>query len=94
MIDLKEMYDKAIQEGRQFVLTEEMLNVGIKQIDKTIQSIDDLVMVHKTSYFPNKAIKTPFDTKKFAMKTINCKMVKIGSINIQLGVIEILFIFV
>lgn len=69
MIDLKEMYDKAIQEGRQFVLTEEMLNVGIKQIDKTIQSIDDLVMVHKTSYFPNKAIKTPFDTKKFAMKT-------------------------
>lgn len=74
MIDLKEMYDKAIQEGRQFVLTEEMLNVGIKQIDKTIQSIDDLVMVHKTSYFPNKAIKTPFDTKKFAMKTINCKI--------------------
>ena len=68
------MYDKAIQEGRQFVLTEEMLNVGIKQIDKTIQSIDDLVMVHKTSYFPNKAIKTPFDTKKFAMKTINCKI--------------------
>lgn len=74
MTDLKEMYDKAIQEGRQFVLTEEMLNVGIKQIDKTIQSIDDLVMVHKTSYFPNKAIKTPFDTKKFAMKTINCKI--------------------
>lgn len=74
MIDLKEMYDKAIQEGRQFVLTEEMLNVGIKQIDKTIQSIDDLVMVHKTSYFPNKAIKTPFDAKKFAMKTINCKI--------------------
>lgn len=74
MIDLKEMYDKAIQEGRQFVLTEEMLNVGIKQIDKTIQSIDDLVMVHKTSYFPNKAIKTPFDTKKFTMKTINCKI--------------------
>ena len=31
-------------------------------------------MVHKTSYFPNKAIKTPFDTKKFAMKTINCKI--------------------
>lgn len=74
MIDLKEMYDKAIQEGRQFVLTEEMLDVGIKRIDKTIQSIDDLVMVHKTSYFPNKAIKTPFDTKKFAMKTINCKI--------------------
>lgn len=74
MIDLKEMYDKAIQEGRQFVLTEEMLDVGIKQIDKTIQSIDDLVMVHKTSYFPNKAIKTPLDTKKFAMKTINCKI--------------------
>lgn len=74
MTDLKEMYDKAIQEGRQFVLTEEMLDVGIKRIDKTIQSIDDLVMVHKTSYFPNKAIKTPFDTKKFAMKTINCKI--------------------
>lgn len=74
MIDLKEMYDKAIQEGRQFVFTEEMLDVGIKRIDKTIQSIDDLVMVHKTSYFPNKAIKTPFDTKKFAMKTINCKI--------------------
>lgn len=74
MIDLKEMYDKAIQEGRQFVLTEEMLDVGIKQIDKTIQSIDDLVMVHMTSYFPNKAIKTPLDTKKFAMKTINCKI--------------------
>ena len=74
MIDLKEMCDKAIQEGRQFVLTEVMLNVGIKQTDKTIQSIDDLVMVHKTSYFPNKAIKTPFDTKKFAMKTINCKI--------------------
>lgn len=74
MIDLKEMYDKAIQEGRQFVLTEEMLDVGIKRIDKTIQSIDDLVMVHKTSYFPNKAIKTPFDTKKFAMNTINCKI--------------------
>ena len=33
MIDLKEMYDKAIQEGRQFVLTEEMLNVGIKQFN-------------------------------------------------------------
>lgn len=74
MTDLKEMYDKAIQEGRQFVLTEEMLDVGIKRIDKTIQSIDDLVMVHKTSYFPNKAIKTPFDTKKFAMKTINYKI--------------------
>lgn len=74
MIDLKEMYDKAIQEGRQFILTEEMLDVGIKRIDKAIQSIDDLVMVHKTSYFPNKAIKTPFDTKKFAMKTINCKI--------------------
>ncbi len=68
MADLKETYEKAVQEGTTFILTEEMLSNGIKKIDKTIQTIEDLIMVHKTNFFPDGAIKTPKETGKAGTK--------------------------
>lgn len=71
-MDLKELYEKTIEEGKTFILTEDMIDVGIKNIDKPIRSLDDLVMVHKTNYFPYGAVKTPFETKKTADWPIKC----------------------
>ncbi len=71
-MDLKELYEKTIEEGKTFILTEDMIGVEIKNIDKPIRSLDDLVMVHKTNYFPYGAVKTPFETKKTADWTIKC----------------------
>ena len=34
MADLKGIYETALQEGKTFILTEEMINSGIKRIDK------------------------------------------------------------
>ena len=72
MEDLKEIYEKTIQEGKPFILTEEMLNAGIKNIDKPIKSIEDLVMVHKTNFFPYGAIKTQYETGLADKKTYKC----------------------
>lgn len=58
MSDLKEIYDKTVREDKQFILTNEMINVGIKKINKTIQSMEDLVMVHLTNHCPHNTIKT------------------------------------
>lgn len=72
MEDLKEIYEKTIQEGKPFILTEEMLNAGIKNIDKPIKSIEDLVMVHKTNFFPYGAVKTPYETGLSSQRTYEC----------------------
>lgn len=72
MEDLKEIYEKTIQEGKPFILMEEMLNAGIKNIDKPIKSIEDLVMVHKTNFFPYGAIKTQYETGLADKKTYKC----------------------
>lgn len=72
MEDLKEIYEKTIQEGKPFILTEEMLNAGIKNVDKPIKSIEDLVMVHKTNFFPYGAIKTQYETGLADKKTYKC----------------------
>lgn len=72
MADLKGIYETALQEGKTFILTEEMINSGIKRIDKPIQSIEDLIMVHKTSFFPDGAIKTPRETGKSGTTVIRC----------------------
>ena len=72
MEDLKEIYEKTIQEGKPFILTEEMLNAGIKNIDKPIKSIEDLIMVHKTNFFPYGAIKTQYETGLADKKTYKC----------------------
>lgn len=72
MEDLKEIYEKTRQEGKPFILTEEMLNAGIKNIDKPIKSIEDLVMVHKTNFFPYGAVKTPYETGLSSQRTYEC----------------------
>ena len=72
MEDLKEIYEKTIQEGKPFILTEEMLNAGIKNVDKPIKSIEDLVMVHKTNFFPYGAVKTQYETGLADKKTYKC----------------------
>lgn len=72
MANLKEVYEIAVQEGKNFTLTEEMLSNGIKKIDKPIQAIEDLIMVHKTNYFPNGAINTPLETEKTGTAFIKC----------------------
>lgn len=71
-MDLKELYERTIREGKPFILTEDMIGVEIKIIDKPIQSLDDLVMVHKTDYFPYGAVKTPYETRKAADCHIKC----------------------
>ena len=72
MEDLKEIYEKTIQEGKPFILTEEMLNAGIKNVDKPIKSIEDLVMVHVTNFFPSGAIKTPYETELMDYTPYEC----------------------
>ena len=72
MEDLKEIYEKTRQEGKPFILTEEMLNAGIKNIDKPIKSIEDLVIVHKTNFFPYGAVKTPYETGLSSQRTYEC----------------------
>ena len=72
MEDLKEIYEKTRQEGKPFILTEEMLNAGIKNVDKPIKSIEDLVMVHKTNFFPYGAVKTPYETGLSSQRTYEC----------------------
>lgn len=72
MEDLKDIYEKTIQEGKPFILTEEMLNAGIKNVDKPIKSIEDLVMVHVTNFFPSGAIKTPYETELMDYTPYEC----------------------
>lgn len=72
MADLKEIYERTLQKGKTFILTEEMLSNGIKKIDKSIQSIEDLIMVHKTNFFPDGTIKTPSETGKSGTTVIRC----------------------
>lgn len=94
MEDLKEIYEKTIQEGKPFILTEEMLNAGIKNIDKPIKSIEDLVMVHVTNFFPSGAIKTPYETELMDYTPYECVIDgEEKNFVFQIEFIEILLIF-
>lgn len=70
MNTLQKRYQEALQSGQVFILTPEDIKFGVSN-GKEIKSIDDLVMVHKTNYFPEGAIKTPFDTKKSAQSYVS-----------------------
>ena len=64
MDDLKLKYEESIQNGQPFILTLDDLKLKIDDSDKKIESIEDLILVHKTDFYQEDAIKTPYDTKK------------------------------
>ena len=70
MDDLKLKYEESIQNGQPFILTLPDLNLKMDDNDKKIESIEDLVLVHITDFYPEGAIKTPYDTKKVAKQTL------------------------
>lgn len=75
MNELKNRYETALQKGETFILTEEDVeNFEVDNTGKEIKTIDDLIMVHKTSFFPEGAIKTPFDTKRSMYRIMRAKI--------------------
>jgi len=73
MNELQDKYYNAIQNNNFLILNENDLSLGTKN-DKSINSIYDLVMVHKTDYTPQGAIKTSLDTNRSEISTISIKI--------------------